>query len=286
MVAFRLLALIGLLLGFVALAAPLQWLARRHSWQLARQVPVLFSRSLCWALQIRTFVAGSQSPLRPQLVVANHVSWVDILVLGCRDPQSFLAKREVGNWPVFGTLARLQGTVFVDRQRLRCIPTVNMQMARAMQAGNPMVLFAEATTSDGTRVKRFHSSHFAAARDLLAMDAAASAVVVQPVGIAYVRRNGLPLGRHGRSEVAWYGDMTLLPHLWRLLSGGPVDCHLVFVPVLAFRRGDDRKLISRQAEIAVRDAVSTLLSGQPSPDSPVAGPNQSVVSILFETKTA
>ena len=286
MVAFRALVLIGLLLCFVILAMPLQWLARRQKWHLAKQIPVLFSRTLCWALRVNTCYHGFQLSHGPQLVVANHVSWVDILVLGSRGPQSFLAKREVGGWPIFGMLARLQGTVFVDRQRKRCIPVVNAQIADAMQAGNAVVLFAEATTSDGTRVKQFHSSHFAAARGLLATAAEVDAVIIQPAGIAYVRRDGLPLGRYGRADLAWYGDMAFMPHVWKLLSGGPVDCHVVFAPVLRYRRGDDRKQIARMAEEAVRNAVSGMSSGHWCPIPASVPPNLSTVSILFGTKTA
>ena len=219
--------------------------------------------------------------MRPQMVVANHVSWTDILVLGIRDTQSFLAKKEVGNWPVFGMLARLQGTVFVDRQRRRAIPATNHLMAQSMLTGNPVVLFAESTTSDGTRVKRFHSPHFAAARDLLALDPALDRVWVQPVAIIYGRRDGLPLGRAGRANIAWYGTMTLLPHVISLLAGGPVDCDVVFLPTLSFERGADRKVLARRCEEVIRTGVASALA------APVkAAVESTTVSVLLQSKTA
>ena len=153
---------------------------------------------------------------------------------------------------MFGTLARLQNTVFVERLRIRDIPAVNARIAQRLHAGEPVVLFAEATTGDGTRVKRFHSSHFAAARDLMANHGKCAHVLVQPVALAYVRRNGLPLGRAGRAALAWYGDMTLLPHLWTLLRGGPIDCEIIFAAPLIYERGANRKHVARLAELAVR----------------------------------
>ena len=86
-----------------------------------------------------------------RLIVANHVSWLDILTLGSVEPMTFLAKKEIGAPALGGRLARLQGIIFVDRGRRRCIPSVNAEMARAMAEGEPVVLFAEATTGDGNR---------------------------------------------------------------------------------------------------------------------------------------
>ena len=285
MVIFRLIAIAVLLLVFLALA-PLQWLARRLNLAAARLYPVALARSLCWALQIRPRLHGQQSAARAQLVVANHISWADILVLSVRAPQGFLAKQEVGRWPVFGFLARLQGTVFVNRNRRRSIPAANRQMALRMQEGTPVVLFAEATTSDGTRIKPFRSSHFAAARDLLALDPALDSVTIQPVAIFCTRRNGLALSRAGRADLAWYGEMTLLPHVWRLLSGGPVDCDVIFAEPLAFRRGDDRKLAARAAEQSVRAAAAAAMAGRLPVTTAALPANQPAVSILLQTKTA
>ena len=277
----RLFLLLVLLLGFVLIGAPLQRLARARNWKIASWIPVWFCRSLASALQIRVHIHGLQSSLRPQLVVANHVSWTDILVLGSRKAQGFLAKKEVGNWPLFGMLARLQGTVFVDRQWRRGIPGTNQLMAASMLAGNTVVLFAEATTSDGTRIKHFHSSHFAAARDLLALDPGLERVWVQPVAIRYGRRDGLTLGRAGRADLAWYGSMTLLPHVLALLASGPVDCDMYFVPPLPFERGLDRKLMARRCE----DVTRLALAGRLAP-SAMRETVPATVPVLLQSKTA
>ena len=111
-------------------------------------------------------------------------------MLGSVEPMTFLAKKEVGAPALGGRLARLQGIIFVDRGRRRCIPAVNAEMARAMVEGEPVVLFAEATTGDGNRILPFRSSHFEAVREAAAT---AGAAAIQPVFLDYSRVVGLPV---------------------------------------------------------------------------------------------
>lgn len=282
----RLAGLVFLLAGVFCFGAPLQFLARRSKWRLARALPVFFSRCLCRALRIRVHCTGSGLASSPRLIVANHVSWTDILVLGTLEPLCFLAKSEVAGWPVFGTLARLRNTVFVDRLRKRGIPLVNAQMAQRLHMGEPVVLFAEATTGDGTRVKRFHSSHFAAARDLMRMHGTCDCVVIQPVALAYVRRDGLPLGRAGRAGLAWYGDMALLPHLRTLLCGGPIDCEIIFTAPLMYQRGANRKHVALLSELAVRQANAAAIAATASGTRDHESSRRRRVSILLNAETA
>ena len=252
-VALRALALGLALVGFFAIGVPVQRLASARGWRLAGRIPVFFSRTLCRLLRISVHTNGRVST-EGSLVVANHVSWTDILVLGTREPTSFLAKSEVAGWPLLGAFARAQATVFVDRQHKSCIPQVNAAMAHAMRQGRAVVLFPEATTSDGTRMKPFFSSHFAAAIDAQA--------TIQPVVIVYARRDGLPLDRAGRAALAWYGDMTLLPHVLALLRGGPVDCHVVFAEPIAVGRDMDRKSLARAAQTAIRNTARAAQAGR------------------------
>ena len=137
-------------------------------------------------------------------------------MLGSVEPMTFLAKKEIGAPALGGRLARLQGIIFVDRGRRRCIPAVNAEMARAMVEGEPVVLFAEATTGDGNRILPFRSSHFEAVREA----AAAGAAAIQPVFLDYSRVVGLPVGRRDRPLFAWYGDTTFMPHFRRFVAVG------------------------------------------------------------------
>jgi 1-acyl-sn-glycerol-3-phosphate acyltransferase len=197
------------------------------------------------------------------MIVPNHVSWTDVLVLGCRQaPLRFVAKSEVAGWPVLGAIARLSGTIFVERTRPRSILRVNAALSQRLAAGEDVVIFAEATTGDGSRLKRFNAPHFAALRDFLAARPQERSVEVMPVGIAYVRRDGVPLGRLGRSEVAWYGDTELIPHLWSLITRGGIDCEVTYGAPIRFDRTSDRKAVARETEQAVRRLVNPHLAGR------------------------
>ncbi|HEY8006238.1 MAG TPA: lysophospholipid acyltransferase family protein [Methylocella sp.] len=234
-----------LLAMFVFLClTPLQWVALRRRWPLRRWFPVAFGRTLANLLRLdvcaECAAPPGSHPQEPRLIAANHVSWLDILAFCSVEPVCFLAKREIGAWPLISTFARLQETVFVDRQRRHAIPSTNAAMAQRMLSGRPMLLFPEATTGDGTALRKFHSSHFAAARDLLSAASGVERVLVQPVAI-----------RYSTPAAAWFGDATLLPHIWSVLKGEPIRCDLIFGKPFPYERGDDRKIAASRAASAV-----------------------------------
>ncbi len=247
----RLVCLIFALAGFLAAFAPPRWIAHRFGSRFAQGAPVLFQRLLCAGLGVRVRRQGALSAESRQLVVANHVSWLDIPVLGSLAPMSFLAKKEVGDHPLGRELAAMQGVVYVDRRRRSCLPAVNTCMAETMRAEVPVVLFAEATTGDGNRLLRFRSSHFEAIRQA-AINSRDRVSVIQPVYLDYSRLAGLPIGRCERSRVAWYGDVTFLRHLFRFARSGGVTCDVYFGAPIIVWPGLDRKTAARLTEAAVR----------------------------------
>ena len=244
---------LGLAITVFLLAVPVQWLLARFWPGARRHLPMLFHRAVCAAIGLRVRVTGTACVLRPQLVIANHVSWLDISAFGSCAPLSFLAKAEVGGWPVIGIFARLQGCVFVDRNRRRAIARVNAEITANLRAGNVLVLFAEGTTGDGNRLLRFCPPHFEAA---IAASSAAQAAWLQPVAITYTRRGGLPFDRRTRPGIAWYGDMALLPHLWAILRSGPVDCELRYGPPLPVMPDSRRKALALSAQREIRACLA------------------------------
>jgi 1-acyl-sn-glycerol-3-phosphate acyltransferase len=238
---------------FLLIFGPARRFAQASGWRVGRTLPVAFHRLLCFTLDARLRRHGTPSLAARRLIVANHVSWLDIPLLGAIEPMTFLAKKEVGGSFLGRQVALLQGVVFVDRQRKRSIPEVNADMVRALRAREPVLLFAEATTGDGNRLLRFRSSHFEAIRRARADCWSGSGdSVVQPVFLHYSGIAGLPVARTDRPIVAWYGEMTFLPHLWRLLRAGGVICEVFYgdpIPILA---SSDRKALSRATERAVR----------------------------------
>lgn len=249
-----------MVLAFAALA-PAEAIARRLRLGWARNVPPLLHRLFLRLFDIRVSVRGTP-PRRgvPTLVLANHVSWIDIPVMAGALPLSFVAKREIAAWPVFGDLARRQGCIFLDRTRKTATAEVNARVAERLAGGEAIVLFPEGTTGDGNRVLPFRSSLVGAARTALA-DAPGGRILLQPLAVAYVRRNGLPVTRREMPALAWYGDMELVPHLLGFVRGGPLDAVLVWGDPIPFGPETDRKRAAKAAERAIREArrVATLV---------------------------
>ena len=201
---------------------------------------VLSCRALLVLLGVRIETVGRVPPLPGRLVVANHVSWIDILALASVEPLCFLAKREVGTWPLIGPMAIRHGTVFVDRRRRRTILAANAGLAARLAAGRSALLFPEGTTTDGRRCARFLTSHLAC---LARPDAAPRAV--QPVALAY-----------SDPVAAWIGDATLLPHVWAVLRRPGLVCRLSYGDPIAVAPGFDRKALGRDLKVAVEDLLA------------------------------
>ncbi len=254
MAILRAFMLVFALAGFYILGTPLQWLAQKRRWPLAQRIPPFFCGTICAIIGLRINFETPPVSDGPRLIVANHVSWTDILVLASRAPICFVAKAEVAKWPIFGAFARVQRTIFVDRNNRADVPRVNKAMAARMMAGEDVLLFAEGTSSDGSGVLSFKPSHFGAARDLLRIYPQVEKVVVQPVAIAYTRAKGVLLDEAARQKFAWFGNSALLPHIWLLLKSGPVDCRVAFGAPLAFTASSERKILA----LATRQSVEKL----------------------------
>jgi 1-acyl-sn-glycerol-3-phosphate acyltransferase len=223
----RLLPVLLVLVPATALLAPLQLLAMRFMKPLSRNIPVIWHRLALWLIGVRVNVRGKIPGHRPLLIVANHISWADILVLGSVMPLCFIAKAEMTNWPVINWLAFMQRTVFVRRDDKRDSRRQADSIAARLVEGDAMVLFAEGTTGDGIRLKPFKSALFGAVHSSLER-AHFTHVTVQPVALAYTRLNGLPLGRYHQARAAWPGDVPLAPHLLAFVANGAYDVEVVF----------------------------------------------------------
>ena len=229
-------------------------------------VPQLWHRIVLRALGMRITVHGRLAAERPLMIASNHISWTDILVISSVAKVCFIAKSEVGGWPVFGTLARLQRTVFIDRERKRKSGEKVSELAKRLTAGDVMVLFAEGSTSDGNRIMPFKSTLFGAA-EIAVREGAAEKVYIQPVAITYMRLHGMPMGRQHRTLAAWIGDTDLIPHFMALLREGAIDVDVTFGEPAVFNAASDRKLMTRSMEDQVRRMVSTALRDTRQPAS-------------------
>lgn len=243
------------LAGFSALTLPLmpvQLLLLRISPKGARRFPMHYHRLVARLVGIRVSKIGEVAGEGPLLLACNHVSWLDIVVLSTIAPVSFIAKREVRGWPFFGWLAKLQRSVFVDRERRHATGQSHDELNERLSAGDVLVLFPEGTSHDGASVLPFKSSFFGAAEKL--------SVTVQPISVVYSGQGNLPMTRRQRPTYAWYGDMELAPHLWEAVASGPIEVTLVCHPPLA--AGLNRKQLAREAENAVRRGLVLALHGR------------------------
>ena len=226
-------------------------------------IPPIYHRFCCWLLDIHIEVRGSMSTVRPTLFVCNHSSYLDISVLGSIIPGSFVAKSEVADWPFFGYLAKLQRTVFVDRQRRTTSHHQRDQLTRRLDAGDNLILFPEGTSNDGNRTLPFHSARFGVAeRKGESGRPEPAPLTIQPVSLAYVRLNGMPIGWSLRPFLAWYGDMELLDHLWHVAGLGRITVAVDFHPPVTLAQFTSRKALSEHCQRAVAEGVAAALAGR------------------------
>lgn len=206
------------LYGMFAVAAIMPFLhllAGRRADGLFEPIRAGWCRTLCRILGVRLETTGSPAP-EARLLVANHISWLDILVLGASGPMLFVAKEEVADWPVMGYLARRIGTLFVRRGDAEQTAATAERMAWQLRQGKRLTLFPEGTTTAGDKVLRFHAR--------LLYPAQLAQVPVQAIGIEY----------HGAAkEIApFIGDDDFLPHLLRMLTLDRIEMRLHYCPAL------------------------------------------------------
>ncbi len=240
---------------------PIQLVGLRFNLKIRRRVPRLWHRVACWGLGLKVRVHGTLETKRPLLLASNHVSWKDIMVLGSVADVVYIAKSEVRGWPVFGILARLQATIFVERGQRQKTGDQVEEIARRMADGEIVVLFPEGTTSDGNRLLEIKTSLFGAAASAVP-HVPDGVVFIQPVSIAYTGLHGMAMGRFHRPLAAWPGDIELLPHLLGIAREGAVDVDVDFGERVDYSRSSNRKEVSRTVEARIRAMLGARLRGR------------------------
>ena len=211
---------------------------------------------------------------RPVIYIANHMSWLDVPVLGTLLPSVFVAKGDIEKWPVMGLISQIGRTIFVSRQR-NTTGRERDEMISRMNSGDNLVLFPEGTSSDGSRVLPFMSAFFAIAKapklrtkgtdatEAPAPDDSGMTPLIQPVSLVYDQLNGLPLGRFRRPVFSWYGDMDLGPHVWQLLQWRTGRATVVLHEPLDPDLFPSRKALAQATWKAVAEGAATLRQHNP-----------------------
>lgn len=211
--------------------------------KLSRKVPMYWHRFMLRLVGVRVQIHGEICQTRPLMLVANHISWSDILILGSITPLCFIAKDEVKKWPGINYLSRLQRTVFVNRNKRTDVANQADSIGARLVEGDVMVLFAEGTTGDGNKMAPYKSALFGAPQAALKQDGI-DAISIQPVALAYNSLHGMPLGRYHQTIASWPGDASLGTHLIKFLKTGAFDVDVCFGKENIFGEGTKRKVIA------------------------------------------
>lgn len=257
---------LAVLMGWTLLAIPIQALCIALPGPAKVKFAEIYWSMFCRFLGLRVRVIGRRAqPGRPVVFVSNHSSWLDIPVLGGRLDACFISKGEVGTWPLIGLVAKLGRTVFISRQRGAAARERDDMRARLTEGDN-LILFPEGTTSDGSRVMPFRSAFFAIAE---ASDGN-PAPLIQPVSVAYDRLAGLPAGRTTRPLFAWYGDMDIASHYWKLARHRGLRATVLLHRPLDPDHFPNRKALSQAVWQVVADGAAMLRQNRPA--QPIAAP--------------
>lgn len=204
-----------------------------------------WSKELLDMLGVRLHVYGEplHGQARPVMLVANHVSWLDIYAINAVLPVRFVAKSEIRAWPVIGWLSANTGTLFIERTRRRDTVRISGEIVAAMQRGEVVAVFPEGTTTDGSQVLRFHGS--------LLQPALQAAAQVHPVALRYEHGDGTLC-----VDAAYDGDKSLW-HTLRLIVARPViHVHVWFLQALTME-ATDRRALAQAAHNAIADRLKS-----------------------------
>ena len=266
-------AIITVFLLVTVAGIPYQSLALRFGWKSRKTFPNAYHRFMARLFGVRIKTIGKPLTGEGVLIVANHTSWLDIIVFSAVGHVSFVAKAEVASWPFFSTLAKLQETVFVERTRRHATGQARDQIRERLLAGDTLILFPEGTSNDGNAVLNFKSALMGAVEARVSDGKGGErAVRVQPVSTAYVGLHGMPMGRENRPLFAWYGDMELVPHLWEAVKTGPIDVIVEFHPPMDVDQVGGRKALAARTEAIVRRGQAHALAGLSGPTARETAP--------------
>jgi 1-acyl-sn-glycerol-3-phosphate acyltransferase len=195
-----------------------------------------WSIGLLRAVGLTLHVTGTPRP-GANLIVANHISWLDILAIHAALPHArFVSKADVLDWPLLGWLIRNAGTLFIERERKRDAVRVIHAVAEALQAGDSVAVFPEGTTGEGPELLPFHAN--------LLQAAVSTATPVQPVVLRFSDASA-PFSK----SVIYIGDTTLLQSVWRVVSARGLQAHVDVLPAVGSRHADRRALTQHLREL-------------------------------------
>lgn len=232
------------LVVWLALSIALLWLVNKTGKKKWHEGFCRFSFAVvCLIVGLRVRTEGEMETGRPLLLVSNHISYLDILVLGAKTPAIFTPKNDMARWPVISTICRLLNCIFIERSKDK-IKIAQAKIYQALAKGEVVSLFPEGTTGNGRHVLPFKSSLFSIAEEEINMENGVRELLIQPAIISYIGVSALPIDSTQWPNIAWYGDMVLAPHVWKLLQLGKIDAKLTFLPAVTVSQIGGRKQLA------------------------------------------
>jgi 1-acyl-sn-glycerol-3-phosphate acyltransferase len=205
--------------------------------------PRAFHAFLCRLFGIRIIVEGEIETEGRVVYIGNHISYLDIEMIGSILTGSFVAKKEVESWPLFGILGKMQRTLYISRSP-QDAPRETKAMLERLEENIPLIVFPEGTSSDGTNILPFKTSFFEIFLN--------KNIKIQPFTISILEVDGKPVDSPGvRDQYAWHGDMTLEPHLWAFAKGKGAVIKVVFQKPVLSNEFNDRKMLSAACHAGV-----------------------------------
>ena len=205
-----------------------------NRWKILSRLNRNYTLLLRLILNIKVTIAGDEGQLERggYVIIANHVSYVDGIVLGSIFPIVFVSKREVKKWPIVGQWNVLCGTIFINRQRKNEVGALVREMTRKLRQEANILLFPEGTSTNGEKMLPFQTVPLAAPLR--------SRSIIVPVTLAYTTIDEQPVTAVNRDFVYWYGDMDFVTHFWNLLGRRGVEVLVTLQPKIeCFRYADN-----------------------------------------------
>jgi len=228
---------------------PIQFLLILVKSNLRFFLPLIFHKFLLKILGIRLSIKGKPGERKPLILIGNHCSYLDIVILGSVLPVCFVAKSEIKGWFLFGTLASLQNSIFIDRRNFKALDSLK-KISKNLSSNFAIIIFPEGTTNNGKRVLKFRASLFKIFEDDPTLG-------LQNFSLCYTHINSMPLDNRMRPNIAWYGEMSLITHLKRLLNYSSIGAKLQFHPTIV-PHGVTRKIISEESREQVIKGINSL----------------------------
>ena len=207
--------------------APVQYILVKLKLRQRIYIPIIFHKVLLKVLGVKVKLIGKKTSIRPLILVGNHTSYIDIIILGSIMPICFIAKQEINSWFLFGFLAKMQNTIFIKRKNFKTLENIK-NINKDLDSKSAIVLFPEGTTNSGKKILNFKSSLF----NLFESN---NTLRLQNFSLCYTHVNNMPIDNRTRPQISWYGDMNIISHLSNLLKFSCINTTVVFHPMSSIK---------------------------------------------------